>query len=559
MDLTAIITSILTLLAGIGVFLIACQMMSSNLEAASSEKLKILFSKASNNKLMGVGIGALGTAAIQSSGATTVMTIGFVNAGIISLAQAATIIYGANIGTTVTAQIVALGMFGGNSVSTSVIFSAFAGLGAFLSIFAKKSGPKTLGGILAGFGLLFVGLELMSGSMESFAALDGVKTFLAGIGNPILLVLLGAVFTAIIQSSSVMTSIALAMVVTGLIGIDQGIFLTMGSNIGSCVVAVIAGVTSGTNAKRTALIHLLFNCTGVVLFMLAAMVLGWFDVSYGSLFERLFPSAPQVQLAMFHTFFNTTTVVIMLPLTAMLVGLVTRMIPERTVQKDTEFSLRYVDENMLRTPPVAVSQVKREILRMADIALENVDRALDMSVQLDFSGKNLFERDERQLNFINRELVGFVVRLSGKSGLGEKDRAYLSGTYRSIRDLERIGDYAENIVEYATVLADTSQQFSDDAKYEISQMKALLHQLYSRAMDAYQNENLESLREANAIEEEIDDYTKRMEEGHISRMEKGICTPSVGAQYLELSSNAERIADHMINIAKSIKALKTDK
>ena len=559
MDLTAIITSLLTLLAGIGVFLIACQMMSSNLEAASSEKLKILFSKASGSKILGVGIGALGTAAIQSSGATTVMTIGFVNAGIISLTQAATIIYGANIGTTVTAQIVALGMFGGNSVSTSVIFSAFAGLGAFLSLFSKKSNYKTLGGILAGFGLLFVGLELMSGSMESFAALDGVKTFLAGIGNPILLVLLGAVFTAIIQSSSVMTSIALAMVVTGLIGIDQGIFLTMGSNIGSCVVAVIAGVTSGTNAKRTALIHLLFNCTGVLLFMLAAMVLGWFDISYGDLFERLFPSAPQVQLAMFHTFFNTTTVVIMLPLTAMLVGLVTRMIPERTVQKDTEFSLRYVDENMLRTPPVAVSQVKREILRMADIALENVDRALDMSVQLDFSGKNLFERDERQLNFINRELVGFVVRLSGKSGLGEKDRAYLSGTYRSIRDLERIGDYAENIVEYATVLADTSQQFSDDAKYEISQMKALLHQLYSRAMDAYQNENLESLREANAIEEEIDDYTKRMEEGHISRMEKGICTPSVGAQYLELSSNAERIADHMINIAKSIKALKTDK
>lgn len=558
MDLTAIITSLLTLLAGIGVFLIACQMMSSNLEAASSEKLKKLFSKASNNKLMGVGIGALGTAAIQSSGATTVMTIGFVNAGIISLAQAATIIYGANIGTTITAQIVALGMFGGNSVSTSVIFSAFAGLGAFLGIFAKKSGPKTLGGILAGFGLLFVGLELMSGSMEQFAALDGVKTFLAGIGNPVLLVLLGAVFTAIIQSSSVMTSIALAMVVTGLIGIDQGIFLTMGSNIGSCVVAVIAGVTSGTNAKRTALIHLLFNCTGVVLFLLASMVLGWFDISYGSLFERLFPSAPQVQLAMFHTFFNTATVGMMLPLTGMLVGLVTRMIPEHAVLQEEEFSLRYVDENMLRTPPVAVSQVKREILRMSDIALENVDRALNMAAMLDFSSKSQFERDERQLNFINRELVHFVVRLSGRSGLGEKDRTYLSGTYRNIRDLERVGDYAENIVEYATALADSSQQFSDDAKYEISQLKTLLHQLYSLAIDAYQNESLASLKEANAIEEEIDDYTKRMEEGHITRMEKGICTPSVGAQYLELSSDAERIADHMINIAKSINSLKTN-
>jgi len=555
MDLTAIMTSLLTLLAGIGVFLIACQMMSSNLEAASSERLKKLFSKASNSKLMGVGIGALGTAAIQSSGATTVMTIGFVNAGIISLSQAATIIYGANIGTTITAQIVALGMFGGNSLSTSVIFSALAGLGAFLSLFAKKSGPKTLGGILAGFGLLFVGLELMSGSMEAFAALDGVKTFLSGIGNPVLLVLLGAVLTAIIQSSSVMTSIALAMVVTGLIGIDQGIYLTLGSNIGSCVVAVIAGVASGTNAKRTALIHLLFNCTGVVIFMLAALLLGWFDISYGSVFERLFPSAPQVQLAMFHTFFNTTTVVLMLPLTGALVGLVSKLIPERTIRQNGEFNLHYVDENMLRTPPVAVSQVKREILRMADIAMENVDRALYMAVELDFAGRGAFERDERQLNFINRALVNYVVVLSGKSGLGEKDRSYLSGTYRNIRDLERIGDYAENIVEYATILADSAQQFSDDAKYEISQMKTLLHQLFDKAMDAYQNENFTALDKANVIEEEIDDYTKRMEEGHIARMEKGICTPSVGAQYLELSSNAERIADHLINLAKSIKSL----
>ena len=555
MDITAIITSLLTLLAGIGVFLVACQMMSSNLEAASSEKLKILFSKASDNKLLGVGIGALGTAAIQSSGATTVMTIGFVNAGIISLAQAATIIYGANIGTTITAQIVALGMFGGNSVSTSVIFSAFAGLGAFLSIFAKKSSAKTLGGILAGFGLLFVGLELMSSSMDSFAALDGVKTFLAGISNPLILVALGALFTAIIQSSSVMTSIALAMVVSGLIGIDQGIFLTMGSNIGSCVVAVIAGVTSGTNAKRTALIHLLFNCSGVILFLLAALAMGWFDISYGGVFEKMFPSAPQTQLAMFHTFFNVVTVAVMLPLTGALVSLVKRMIPDRPVSFDAEFSLRYVDENMLRTPPVTVSQVKREILRMADIALQNMDRSLEMATQQDFSHLPLFKRAERELNFINRELIGFIVRLIGKSGLGEKDRSYLSGTYRSIRDLERIGDYAENIVEYATALSDSGQRFSDDARYEISQLKELLHRLYKLCMDAYQNEDLASLEKANEIEEQIDDYTKSMEEGHITRMEMGICTPSVGAQYLELSSNAERMADHMINVAKSIRSL----
>ena len=558
MDITAIITSLLTLLAGIGVFLIACQMLSSNLESASSEKLKLLFSKASGSKLLGVGIGALGTAAIQSSGATTVMTIGFVNASILSLAQAATIIYGANIGTTITAQIVALGMFGNGGISSSLVFSAFVGLGAFMGLFSKSSSSKTIGGILSGFGLLFVGLELMSGSMESFAELNGVKTFLSGIRNPLLLVLIGALFTAIIQSSSVMTSIALAMVVSGLIGINQGIYLTMGSNIGSCVVAIIAGMTSGTNAKRTALIHLLFNCSGVILFMIAAWFLGLFDTSYGSLFHKLFPSAPQMQLAMFHTFFNTVTVAFMLPLTNGLVSLVTRMIPDKPHTEKETRSLRYVDENMLRTPPIAVSQVKKEILWMGELALQNVDRALDMAVQLDFSDKNKFEDDEQQLNFINRKLIDFVARLNGLPALGEKGRTYLSGAYRTIRDMERIGDYAENIVEYAVALANSSHHFSDDAKYEISQLKILIHQLYQYSIEAYQNEDLEALNKANVIEEEIDDYTQRMEEGHISRMEQGICTASVGAQYLELSSDSERIADHLINVAKSIRSLFKD-
>ncbi|MBQ1753278.1 MAG: Na/Pi symporter, partial [Paludibacteraceae bacterium] len=205
-----IISAVLTLLAGVGIFLVACQMMSSNLESASSKRLKVMFKKASKSKLLGVGIGALGTAAIQSSGATTVMTIGFVNAGIISLAQAATIIYGANIGTTITAQIVALGMLGSDFISTTIIFSAFAGLGAFMALFAKKDNLKTIGGILTGFGMLFVGLELMSDSMNVFAESEVVKMFLSGIENPLLLVIIGAIFTAIIQSSSVMTSIALA-------------------------------------------------------------------------------------------------------------------------------------------------------------------------------------------------------------------------------------------------------------------------------------------------------------------------------------------------------------
>lgn len=561
MGAVTIISSVLTLLAGIGIFLIACQMMSSNLESASSDKLKQLFERASGSRLLGVGIGTVGTAAIQSSGATTVMTIGFVNAGIISLAQAATIIYGANIGTTVTAQIVALGMFGGgNSISTTVIFSAFAGVGAFMALFSKKVSMKTAGGILAGFGMLFVGLSLMSGSMDEFAALDGVKTFLARISNPLLLVVLGAVFTAIIQSSSVMTSIALAMVVTGLISLDQGIYLTMGSNIGSCVVAIIAGITSGKNAKRTALIHLIFNCSGVVVFMVAALFIGLFTagrVSYGTLFEYMFPGAPQVQLAMFHTIFNVVTVILILPLTDLLVKSVTRMIPETTVAAESVMKLSFVDDNMLSTPPLAVAQTKREITGMFHLALENFDRSVDIISSMNFESRETFNKVEERLNFINQSLIEFVVKLSGKTGISNHDHLYLSTTFRTVRDVERIGDYAVNIVEYADALKEEGTRFSDNALYEISQLKILVHNLFDRALRAYELESLEELEAANEIEEQIDDYTKLMEDNHILRLSQGVCTPSTGAQYLEFSSDTERIADHMINVAKSIRTLKT--
>ena len=559
MDIVAVLSSILTLIAGIGIFLIACQLMSSNLETASSNKLKQLFSKASKNKWIGVGIGTVGTAAIQSSGATTVMTIGFVNAGIISLTQAATIIYGANIGTTVTAQIVALGMSGANSLSTSVIFSAFAGLGAFISLFSKRSNLKTWGGILTGFGMLFVGLELMSDSMKEFAALEGVKLFLANIGNPLLLVLIGAVFTAIIQSSSVMTSIALAMLVSGLIDLSQGIYITMGSNIGSCIVAIIAGLTSGINAKRTALMHMLFNTAGVIIFLFIALVLSIAsggDLSFGVLFESLTPGAPQVQLAMFHTFFNVTTVLVMMPLTEALVNLVVKMIPNSSVEEKQVNKLNFIDNNMLRTPPLAVVQTKREIIEMSKIAMENYDRAMHAITTLDLSEREVFDKTESRLNFINKELVNFVVKLTGERALSEKDHIYLTTTFRSVRDVERIGDYAVNIMEYADNLIKLRQSFSENARSEITQLNKMVHQLYDKVVKAYSDEDLAALDEANVIEEQIDEYTKMMEDNHIKRMGEGLCNASVGAQYLEMSSNAERIADHLINVAKVIRSYK---
>lgn len=549
-------TAILTLIAGIGVFLIACKMMSSNLESLSSNKLKALFAKTSKSKLIGVGIGTVATAAIQSSGATTVMVIGFVNAGIMSLMQAATIIFGANIGTTITGQIVALGMFGANAISTTIVFSAFAGIGAFIMMFAKKDVVQKVGGILAGFGMLFVGLNMMSGSMEEFASLDSVKHFLASISNPVLLVLIGAILTAVIQSSSVMTSLAITMVFTGLITLDQGIYLTLGSNIGSCVVAIIAGIGSGTNAKRTALIHLIFNIAGVVVFMLVGLILreaSKGSITFGSLFAKMFPNALNTQMAMFHTIFNVITVILILPLTNLLVKLVTKIIPEKKKKEDKDAPhLYYIDEHLLTTPPIAVQQTKNEIVNMAEIAMRNFTLSCDIVCSMDFKNIEKFRNNEKQLNFLNKELVRFIIKLS-KLEMSDKDRMYLSSALHTITDLERVGDYAENIVEYAEKMSSADERFSDDAVEEIHEMQQLIDELYQKVMKAYVNGDMASLKEANAIEERIDEFTEQMQDGHIRRMDKGICTSDIGAQYMSLASNAERVADHFINVAKTIK------
>ena len=561
-----IATAVLSLIAGIGVFLIACTMMSSNLESVSSNKLKKLFAKTSKSKLMGVGIGTVATAAIQSSGATSVMAIGFVNAGIMTLMQAATVIYGANIGTTITGQITALGMFE-NTISTGVIFATFAGIGAFIMAFAKKDVVKKIGGILAGFGMLFVGLDMMSASMKAFAELESVKNFLALIKNPILLVLIGAVFTAIIQSSSVMTSVAITMVFTGLISLDQGIYLTMGSNIGSCAVAIIAGITSGANAKRTALIHLLFNVTGVIIFMLVAMMMREISksvnpsrvITFGYLFEKMFPSAPQTQLAMFHTFFNVITVALVLPFTNLMVKLVTKIIPDKkATSQDSEEKLYYIDEHLISTPPIAVLQTKNEIVNMAEIALHNYRIACDIVCTLDYSSVDQFRKNENELNFLNKEISRFVVKLS-KCEMNDADHNYLATTFHTVSDIERIGDYAENIVEYADKLRDIDQKFSDKAVGEIRNLQEHIEDLFQKTMKAYVNADLDSLNDANAIEEKVDDITDEMCENHITRLRNGECTPDVGAQYLSLASDSERIADHFINIAKCIKQWKEGK
>ena len=329
MDAVKIITSVLTLISGVGIFLIACSIMSGGLEALGGGRLKILLAKTSKSKLAGVGIGAAATAIIQSSSATSVMVIGFVNSGIMTLTQAATVLFGANIGTTVTGQLVAVGLIGDNAISASVVFGAFAGVGAFVRILAKRDKAKNIGNIIAGFGMLFVGLSMMSGAFAHFSELDGVKSFLALFDNPLLSVLVGLLLTAMIQSSSAMTSMTIASVVTGLISLNQGIYLTMGANIGTCVTALIAGVGGAKNAKRAALIHLIFNVSGVAVFLIIGAVMQIWRYDYGRLFAAILPYAPQLQLAVFHTVFNVATVILVLPFTNALVKLVTIIVPDK--------------------------------------------------------------------------------------------------------------------------------------------------------------------------------------------------------------------------------------
>ncbi len=553
MQAAEVATSLLTLFAGVGIFLIACSMMSSHLEALGSKKLKALFAKTGKSKLVGVGVGTVTTAAIQSSSATTVMVIGFVNAGILTLTQAAAVIFGANVGTTVTGQLVALGLFGKNTVSTSVIFAAFAGVGAFIRTFAKKDKWQHAGGIAAGFGMLFAGLSMMSNAMAYFSEREQVRLFLATFENPFLLLAVGALLTALLQSSSVMTSMVIAMTVSGLITLEQGIYITMGSNVGTCITALLAGLTSTRNAKRTALIHLLFNVGGAAVFTAVGLCLRLGHTGYGELFSKLFPRAPQLQLAMFHTVFNVCTVLFVLPLTNPLVKLVCKIVPDKapTANEQTPHCC-YVEEHMLSTPPLAVQQTKNEILRMAEIANENCNLACDRICTLQNEHAEQFCANEQQLDYLRTTLHGFIARLL-KADLGEKDRLFLTAAIRSVSDLERVGDYAENITEYADHLLQANAAFSPQAVEEVRRLQDAINRLFADALAAYRNDDTAALQRALQTEESIDALTEQLTQTHIRRLGEGECSPEVGAQYLSLSANLERIADHYVNVAKTIR------
>ncbi len=556
MDASVLFESVLLLIAGIGIFIIACKMLSTNIEYISSKQMKKMFAKASKRKLAGIGIGTATTAVIQSSAATIVLVFGFLNAGMMTLGLAASIIYGANIGTTITVWIASLSTLGAGTISVTAILAAFTGIGALWTLFAKKDSTKAKAGLVTSFGLIFVALFVMSVAMGSLAEAPEIRDFIAGIDNIFLLILIGFLITGITQSSSVTTAILISMLpiagaATGLIDLQQAIYVTLGANIGSCIIVIISAFTSTAITKKASLIHLFFNIFGVAIFIIADFVFNAFGTSMADLFGHIFVGYEGLNLAIFHTTFNAVTTALMLPLTPLLLKFVDKVIPENAHSEDGPH-LFYMNKYMLRNPPVAVQQLKSEVVNMSSIAMTNFKFAYNMIKNMNFSQLDEFKKNEVELDYLNKEIADYLVRFS-KLPLTRRDRFYVSSVYHTITDLERVGDYSENIVEYAQKLNKLDDKFSGIAIEEIKTLEKHVLELYDKIVDAYINVDLNKFEEAFSIEEKIDDLTDKMADNHIERLNSGICNLDVGAEYLSLTSDTERIADHIINMGRAIK------
>ncbi len=540
--------AILELLAGLGVFIFGMKILGDNLEAVAGNKIKKMFSVIDKSRFVGVGIGAGVTAVIQSSSAVTVMLIGFVNAGLMTLTQATSVVFGANIGTTITAQLVALGFGGIENLQLTVIFAACAGIGAFMLLFAKKDIIKKIGSIICGLGMIFVGLQVMGDSMESVKEAPQIVSALQSVTNPLLLVLLGAVLTGIIQSSSAMTGLVITMSAVGIITFPQAMYVIVGSNIGTCVTGLLCCIGTTTNAKRVAVIHLLFNVIGSALFLLTDLF-----AHYADLLMKWFPTA-QMQVAMLHTMFNLATTIILLPFIKPLVKLVTLMIPDKKSKvDDTTPRLYYLNEQVLATPPIAVRNIKLEILNMLNLAKQNFFLALDAITNVDVNKKEDLQITESKLNYIHKEITKYLVKVN-QLDINELDAELLGTAHHTVNDLERIGDYAENIFEYAERLKEDGLRFSEGSLKEIQELRDALENMFELAYKIYDEELPELIPTLYTFEQITDDMKVLMGEKHIERLNGGRCDPETGALYLSLANDCERIADHITNIANATKS-----
>lgn len=535
--------TILNLLGGLGVFLVALKIMSDNLESLAGNRLRSIFNKISSNRFAGIAVGTGVTMVIQSSSATTVMVVGFVNAGVMTLSQATSIIMGANIGTTITAQIGAL-----QSLPVTSFFAAMACVGAFMQM-SKRDKINLWGCILGSIGMIFVGLQVMSSAMKSFSNSPVIEQVMTSISNPILLLLIGLTITAIVQSSSATTIILITMAGANLMTLENAIFITLGINIGTCVTAMFASIGASPNGKRASFIHLMFNCIGSLLFFILALVL-----PIDKWLQSAFPEI-ETQIAMFHTIFNVTTTILLVPFIKQLTQLACLVIRDKKAAPNedgyVEEKFQYVDDRLLATPTIALAQVRKEIILMASIAKKNFDTSVYAISNSSLEKQPKFDAREKHLNFLNKELTNYLVKVSS-SPISKETERELSSYYHVISDLERIGDYSENIMEYTQKLVKTNSSFSDPAKTELSEMKGAIDKLYDVVMTGYINKDLSQKEEMEKTEESVDEYKVSLDRAHIKRLSSNQCSADAGALWLNLINDMERIADHIRNVYTSM-------
>ena len=557
------IETVIFMFAAIGALLLGFELLSSNITKLCHTSLKKLFNKTQNKAIIGVGIGAIATAIMQSSGATTVMVVGFVNTGLINLAQATALIMGANIGTTITAQLAALSSFdfGAYAILT-------AGLGAFITMLGKKDRTKTIGNALTGFGILFLGLECMSlaiknpdsnGNLVVYDTIKNVLQNVNGTGAWIILFLLGIILTALVQSSSLITTIIIQLVGAGIyIGAGDDatcltnnvLFLILGSNIGSCVTALMSSMGAGTNAKRASVIHLLFNTFGSILF--AVLLLLWpnfMEVTFVKWFK-----GESTQIAMFHTFFNTICTLIFLPFISVFVKTSTALVREKEAKKGVH-RLIYIDDRILTTPSVAVHQVRKELALMYSKSVEALNISIDAFLNKDDEKREVVDERIEELEFTNKQIIEFMVKLTNEN-LAFEDECTLSSFHRTLNDILRIAEIGDNVCKYTKYMVKHELEFSSNVMVQLGFMKNKINLLYAQTDEIFMTKNLNKMNLADALEEEVDQMRKDLIDDHFDRLNRGECKPQNSGVFVNLVNNLERAADHMIYIAYSVKEAK---
>ena len=549
--------NIFFMLGGIAIMMFGMKFMGSNLEQLAGNKMKKMLGKMTSNRFAGVGVGAAVTAIINSSTATTVMLVGFVNVGLMSLAQATSVIMGANIGTTITAQVLSLSG-GGQGLDMNAIASVVAASGMVITMAVKSDKLKKLGYIFVGVGMIFIGLKIMSVSVNSIIYTkneNGEKELLPLFATifqnenifPLLLILIGMILTALIQSSAAITGILIAL--GSAINFRTAVFIILGSNIGTCITSIISSVGTSTNAKRTAIIHLLFNLFGCVISIVPIWV--WTS-GFEGLMRSVSGDSMERIIANFHTLFNLVTTIVLLPFTSVIVKLAIKIIPDRSGDVLDEYKFAYIDNRFLETPAIAVDSVKKELVRMSGLAKENVNFASEMLLNTDKDNIERIRKNEDVINHLNKSITAYLTKLMSKD-LSNEDDKKAGSYYHVVSDIERVGDYAENIMEYAERLRKDELSFSEDAKKELNELVEKVNSLYDYSFTAFNDRNIGLLDKVEIVEEDIDEMSLSLENRHIDRVKNGICTAELGSIYLQTVSNLERVADHITNVAFSIR------